>query len=38
MPFGGGGPKGMYKLKPWQKSQMGGKALNIVGNRAIHKF
>jgi hypothetical protein len=37
MPFGGG-PKGMYSLKSWPKSQMGGKALNIVGNRAIHKF
>ncbi|MBP5713642.1 MAG: hypothetical protein J6X07_02955 [Prevotella sp.] len=34
----GGGPKGKYTLKPWMKSQMGGKFLNIVGNRAVHKF
>ena len=34
----GSGPKGKYALKPWQKSQMGGKFLNIVGNRAVHKF
>jgi hypothetical protein len=34
----GGGPKGKYSLKPYLKSQMGGKFLNIVGNRAVHKF
>jgi hypothetical protein len=34
----GSGPKGKYELKPYQKRQPGGKALNIVGNRAIHKF
>ena len=34
----GGGPKGKYKLQPYQKRQPGGKSLNIVGNRAIHKF
>ena len=33
-----GGPKGKYVLKPYLKSQMGGKFLNIVGNRAVHKF
>lgn len=33
-----GGPKGKYSLKPYLKSQMGGKFLNIVGNRAVHKF
>ena len=32
------GPSGKYKLQPYPKRQPGGKALNLVGNRAIHKF
>lgn len=32
------GASGKYRLQPYQKRQPGGKALNIVGNRAIHKF
>lgn len=34
----GSGPKGKFELKSYQKSQIGGKILNIVGNRAVHKF